>query len=211
MYLQGLSAAPNPNCRDIHGAVMEWEARKFCPAPSMLFPMANGWWQCCMPPAPVASSAPANISVSVPTNIQTQVSPQISPNFIQQSNPQDSPVNASTAQTGTDPAMTALLREVAQRETAERQAAVAAEREAAAEAAAAREREAAREAARAYSTGAPVPESFTVAPGGGGETAPGSASATVSAESEANKWLIPALIAGGILVAVTRNKTGKRK
>lgn len=55
-------------------------------------------WSCQYPPQQRASTAPANISVSVPTNVQTQVSPQISPNLVQQQQPKNSPVSAASAQ-----------------------------------------------------------------------------------------------------------------
>lgn len=45
-------------------------------------------------------AAPGNI---VSTNVNTNVSPQISPNFIQQQQPTNSAVNASTSQTMPDP------------------------------------------------------------------------------------------------------------
>lgn len=56
----------------------------------------------CYYPDPVAAPPPAQqapVTVYVPTNVNTQVSPQISPNLIQQQQPTNSPVGASTAQT----------------------------------------------------------------------------------------------------------------
>jgi len=209
MYLQGLSAAPNPNCQDIHGNYMEWEARKFCPPPSTLLPMANDWWRCCMPQAVAPAAPPANISVTVPTttNVQTQVSPQISPVFVQQDQPQNSGVNAGTSQTGTDPAMTALLRSIAERETADRQAMIQAQREAEA----ARAADDAEARARALSVGAPVGESVSYGggggSGGGAEMPPPGAGVTTAGFMQGlPAWLIPVLIGLGVLAVASGGK-----
>jgi hypothetical protein len=50
---------------------------------------------CQLPAAP--SGGGAQINVSVPTNVNTQVSPQISPAFVQQDQPQNSPVSTATS------------------------------------------------------------------------------------------------------------------
>jgi len=210
MYLQGLSAAPNPNCQDIHGNYMEWEARKFCPPPSTLLPMANDWWRCCMPPPAAAPAAPpANVTVHVPTttNVQTQVSPQISPVFVQQDQPQNSGVNAGTSQTQSDPALIALLRSVAERETSDRQAAQQAQRDAEAMQAA----QDAEARARALATGAPVGESPSYGGGGGGAGGaemppPGAEVTTAGFVQGLPAWLIPVLIGLGVLAVATGGK-----
>ncbi len=73
----------------------------------------------CFQDAPSAASAPANITVTVPTN--TTVSPQISPQFIQQQQPTNSPIGA--ALTGpTQGADSDYLRKLADEETARQNA-----------------------------------------------------------------------------------------
>ena len=49
--------------------------------------------------SPSSIQGAASPSLSVATNVQTTVSPQISPVFVQQDSPQDSPVGAATMQT----------------------------------------------------------------------------------------------------------------
>jgi len=54
------------------------------------------------PPPPQAAPSPP-ITITVPTSVQTTVAPQISPVFVQQDEPRDSPVTAGTVQASPAP------------------------------------------------------------------------------------------------------------
>jgi len=66
----------------------------------------KAYFGCRMPayaPQPQAAPLPQPITITVPTSVQTTVSPQISPVFVQQDEPRDSPVTAGTVQASPAP------------------------------------------------------------------------------------------------------------
>lgn len=63
---------------------------------------ATAYVRACQMPQVAPQSAPAaNIAVNVPTTVSAQISPQVSPVFVQQDQPQNSPVSAGTKQDAT--------------------------------------------------------------------------------------------------------------
>lgn len=112
MYLTGLGMNPD-DCRRAGGVPRVYHARYDAagrPLPGF------ETYGCDFPPAGGAKGS--EIVISVPTTTQTEVSPQVSPQFIQQQQPEDSPVgvelrkDTETVTREPDSALIDLLRQV---------------------------------------------------------------------------------------------------
>ena len=127
MYLAGLSRFPGEgdpfspefytvnvgidpdDCRARGGIPNYTDSTRTNPTASELIPYAQRQqkvrtWTCQVPVSAPPPSAP--ITISVPTSVQTAVSPQVSPVFVQQDEPQNSPVSAGTVQASPSPMST---------------------------------------------------------------------------------------------------------
>ena len=90
------------DCRARGGVPSYTDSTRTNPSASELIPYAQRQqkvrtWTCQIPPTQ-ANPPISTISVNVPTAVQTTVSPQVSPVFVQQDEPRNSPVNAATVQ-----------------------------------------------------------------------------------------------------------------